>query len=141
MIIPEWAKAQKEAALAAGKKFGADEDDPSLVRDLTFPAPGYADTTWEALIARSYGTAAHSLGFAFREPEPTPNDTLVKEMYRLSVSLDGPPEVYKNLGLFYWERDGDPAEIIDLWETYLALDPDDPQTSDIRRAIEQLEAG
>ena len=122
-------------------EYGILLDNPSLVTSLLFPDAGYPDTTWEALIGRNYGNAAHALGFAFHEPEPTPNDSLVEEMYLLSVTLDGPAEVYKNLGLFYWERGGDPAEIIDLWETYLALDPDDPQTGDIRRAIAQLETG
>ena len=126
---------------ASADEYGILLESPSLVTSLLFPDADYPDTTWEALIGQNYGNAAHALGFAFHEPEASPNDALVEEMYLLSVTLDGPAEVYKNLGLFYWERGGDPAEIIDLWETYLALDPDDPQTGDIRRAIDQLESG
>ena len=111
---------------------------PDIVTGLRFLDRRYPDTTWEALILREYGSAAHSLGFAFHEPEPTENDDLVVEMYRLAVDLGGPPEAFKNLGLFYWERDGDPNEIIDLWETYLAFEPDDPQVDAIRAAIGQL---
>ncbi len=59
-------------------------------------------------------------------------------MYRLSIALDGPDQAYKNLGLFYWERNGDPTEIIELWETYLAADPDDPQVDSIQQVIAQL---
>jgi hypothetical protein len=111
---------------------------PDIVTGLHFPEERYPDTTWEFLISREYGSAAHGLGFAFHEPEPTAQDDLVVEMYRLAIDLDGPPEAYKNLGLFYWERDGDPAEIIDLWETYLAFEPEDPQLDAIRAAIDQL---
>ena len=61
-------------------------------------------------------------------------------MYRTGIELGELPGSYKNLGLFYWERDGDPAEIVSLWETYLASDPDDPQVGDIQQAIEVLNA-
>ena len=112
--------------------------DPDLVIGLHFPTSDYPEKSWERLITVHYANAAHSLGFAFHEPEPTANDGLVVEMYRRSIDLAGPSEAYKNLGLFLWERDGDPEEIIDLWETYLDFDPDDPNTDDIRRAIDQL---
>ena len=115
--------------------------DRTLATDLRFPEGGYPAKSWEAVIARNYGNAAHSVGFAYHETEPTPDDAFVEEMYRLSIELNGPPQAYKNLGLFYWERDGDPAEIIELWEAYLATDPDDPQVDSIRTVIAQLRGG
>ena len=89
----------------------------------------------------AYGRAAQSLGFTLHETTPTANDPLVVEMYELAIEHGEVPEAYKNLGLFYYERDEDPARIISLWETYLDLEPGDPQAADIRTAIEQLRAG
>ena len=122
-------------------EYGLLLESPMRVTELHFPDKRYPDTTWESLIEESYGNAAHSLGFALHEPEPTPSDALVVEMYRLSLDLGNPPEAYKNLGLFLWERDGDAAEIVDLWETYLAFDTDDPQADAIRAVIAELTRG
>lgn len=66
---------------------------------------------------------------------------LVVEMYQRAIEFAEVSEAYKNLGLFHWERDGDPAKIISLWETYLELKPDDPQAGEIRRRLDQLRAG
>ncbi len=112
--------------------------DRTRASDLNFPSGPYPEESWEAIITGVYASAAHSAGFAFHETEPTPNDAFVEEMYNLSITLEGPEQAYKNLGLFYLERDADPATVIDLWETYLSLDPDDPQVGAIRDAIEQL---
>jgi hypothetical protein len=112
--------------------------EPSRVLDLRFPSDTFPEKTWESLMAKHYGNAAHSLGFALHETTPTDNDPLVEQMYEQAIALGAPPEAYKNLGLFYWEREGDPQRIIELWETYLAFEPDDPQVDAIRQAIDRL---
>jgi hypothetical protein len=112
--------------------------DPEIVTHLTHPDREYADKTWERLMALHYGGAVHSLAFAFHEPGANDNDPLVEEMYRLSIEVEPPPEAYKNLGLFLFQRNRDAEEIIDLWETYLDFDTDDDQAGAIRIAIDEL---
>ena len=115
--------------------------DPSLATDLDYPTETYADKTWENLMSRNYGVTAHGLAFALHADAPNDDDGLVEEMYRLSIDLGPPPEAYKNLGLFLFQRNRDAAEIVDLWETYISLGPDDPQIPAIQDAIQGLKAG
>ena len=115
--------------------------DPSLATDLRYPNAAYADKTWENLMSRNYSVTAHGLAFALHADQPDENDGVVEEMYRRSIDLGPPPEAYKNLGLFLFQRNRDAAEIVDLWETYISLGPDDPQIPAIQDAIEGLKAG
>ncbi len=115
--------------------------EPERVTDLHYPASLYPDTTWEALISQTYGNGAHSLAFALHETEPTEFDPLVEEFYKKSIRYGSPDEAYKNLGLFYFERDGDPDVIIDLWETYLAFDTEDPNAAAMQNVIDNLRSG
>jgi len=132
---------RKVALPAGGDEYEALVTDPSLATDLSYPEGDYAEKTWENLIATNYGNAAHAVAFALHAEQPDENDALVEEMYRKSIDIGPPPEAYKNLGLFLFERNRDAAEIVELWETYISLSPDDPQIPAIETAIEGLKAG
>ena len=112
--------------------------DPEVITHLNYPEVSYPEKTWENLMARNYGVAIHSLAFAFHEPSPTDDDPMVEEMYRLSIHVGPPPEAYKNLGLFLFQRNRNAEEIVELWETYLALDTGDPQADALRTALRDL---
>ena len=115
--------------------------DPALAIDLNYPDRTYPDTTWERLITRQYGNTAHALGFALHEDQPTDDDALVEEMYQLSIDVGPPAEAYKNYGLFLFQRNRDATQIVELWETYIELGPDDAQIPAIEQAVRDLKAG
>ena len=112
--------------------------DPEVITHLNYPEVSYPEKTWENLMARNYGVAIHSLAFAFHEPSPTDDDPMVEEMCRLSIHVGPPPEAYKKLGLFLFQRNRNAEEIVELWETYLALDTGDPQADALRTALRDL---
>jgi hypothetical protein len=107
---------------------------------LHFPEQVYPSTSWEAVIARHYGTLAFQLAFARQKPEAQPDADFVEKMYRIAI-LNDPygNSAYKNLGLVLWQNSGSPTEIIALWQKYLQLVPDDPDAEEMRSVMKTLQ--
>lgn len=109
---------------------------------LRYPARRHADTTWEWLMDKTYAAAAFDVAFAVQGEGTAEDDKLAEELYRISLRLDPDRSVvYKNLGLLLFNRYGDLAEVVDLWEHYLAMDPYDPQRDQIQGQLEDIRNG
>jgi tetratricopeptide (TPR) repeat protein len=108
---------------------------------LHFPRT-YPASTWEGGdIANKYSEAAYEIATAIQLSSNTANVPLAEKLYRTAIRLDPNfPQPYKNLGLILRTNGGDPKEIVKVWQTYLKLNPKDPQDSDIREAIAQYQS-
>jgi Tfp pilus assembly protein PilF len=62
--------------------------------------------------------------------------------YQKTLELDPQnPEVHKNLGLLYYYKFRDYPKAKKYWESYLVLNPGDPQNPTIREKVEEIEKG
>jgi hypothetical protein len=106
---------------------------------LRYPDKAYPQTFWEYTIAEQYGQAAFIIATALSRPEAQPDADLVERLYRIAI-LNNPvnPSSYKNLGILLWMNGGSSAEIIELWERYLQMAPNDPDNANLRSTIAKL---
>ncbi len=109
---------------------------------LSFPDRRYPATTWESLICEHYGVAAFDLAYALQSgADAQAQGPLVEQMYRTAIRLANPttiPAAFKNLGILLQSEGGDRAEILSLWEQYVALAPEAPDVGQIRQQITRL---
>jgi hypothetical protein len=106
---------------------------------LHYPKRSYPSTSWEEVIAQSYGGVAFDVGYALQTGGG--NVQLAEKMFRTAISLKPDlPAAYKNLGLLLNENGGDPKEIIALWQRFLRLAPNDRDAGAIRASIARLKA-
>jgi tetratricopeptide (TPR) repeat protein len=108
---------------------------------LHYPSTLAPSSTWEgAAIDNDYGFAAFYLAYALELDQPGKQIALDEAVFRKAIQLA--PDLaaaYKDYGLVLHDQGGDPKTIISLWNTYLRLDPKDPQAPAIRRALALLE--
>jgi hypothetical protein len=106
---------------------------------LRFPEKRHPDTSWEWLMDKAYGAAAFDVAFAQQGEGTAAEDRLAEELYRTSLRLDPDRAVtYKNLGLLLFDRGGDLTEVANLWERYLAMNPEDPQADQIKGQLDDI---
>jgi hypothetical protein len=109
---------------------------------LHYPAQKYPDISWENQMARQYAVMAADIAFDLQQPGAQKDAAIVEDLYRKAILIA--PDIsgsYKNLGLVLYLNDGQPAEIIKLWEKYFTMTPEDPQNPDMREIIAQLKSG
>jgi 4-amino-4-deoxy-L-arabinose transferase-like glycosyltransferase len=125
----------------SSNKYAAIQADPTRFANLHYPAKTYPASTWEGgAIEPDYGNAAFDVGYGLDVENRTDPD-LIEHMYRTAIRLfPTSSSPYKNLGLFLYDRGGDPKEVISLWTRFLKLDPSDPQAGSIRTVLAQLQA-
>jgi hypothetical protein len=125
----------------SSNEYAAIQADPTRFANLHYPTKVYPASTWEGgAIEPAYGNAAFDVGYAL-DFEKRTNPDLIESMYRTAIRLfPTSSSPYKNLGLFLYDRGGDPKEIISLWTKFLRLDPNDPQAGSIRTVLAQLKA-
>lgn len=106
---------------------------------LHYPQRSYPKTSWEAVIARSYGGVAFDVGYALQTGGG--NVPLAEKMLRTAIRLvPDLSSAYKDLGLLLHENGGDPQEVIALWRRVLRLAPNDADAGAIRTQIARLES-
>jgi len=122
-------------------EYAAVQADPQPYVRLHWPTGHYATDSWEkGAIAQDYGLAAFNVAYAL-DVAGRKDPALIERLYRLAIQLyPAQDAAYKNLGLFLYDRGGDPKEIIKLWTTFLKLNPNDKQATSIRTVLAQLEA-
>src|SRR5207248_6658469 len=111
----------------------------ALYERVRYPSRSYPETAWEHGIVQEYGRLALDLGYAFylggRLDE-------AERMYRTAIRVAPDyPLPYKNLGVLLLDRGSDPSEVVALWETYLDLNPADPQALAMRRRLDAIRGG
>ena len=112
---------------------------PDLVERLHFPPKLYPASTWEATIGQSYAQAAFDLGYALETDGKRADASTAEHAYRTAIALDPTlAQAYKDLGVLLHDNGGDPAEIVAVWETYLRLEPNDPEAPKIRSVLAAL---
>jgi hypothetical protein len=101
-----------------------------------YPTKHYPDTTFESAIVKSYGSMAFDVGFTLDDGMHVQKAI---DYYRLAIGLSTPEaSTYKNLGLILYNQGRPYREVASVWEEYLRLKPDDPQSSAIRERLRQL---
>ncbi|MBN1191715.1 MAG: DUF2723 domain-containing protein [Dehalococcoidales bacterium] len=106
---------------------------------LSFPSEVYPAKYWESVIAEQYGQTAFIIALARSQHEPQPDAADVERLYRIAI-LQNPinPGAYKNLGILLWRNGGSHSEIIELWEKYLQMVPDDPNRAELEQVMSGL---
>jgi hypothetical protein len=106
---------------------------------LKYPDKVYPLEYWESSMAEQYGQAAFIIAVARSKNEAQPDADSVAQLYRIAI-LNNPvnPSAYKNLGILLWKNSGPPAEIIEMWEKYLQMVPDDPNKADLLQVMAKL---
>jgi tetratricopeptide (TPR) repeat protein len=107
-----------------------------------FPDRDYPSTSWESVIARSYGGVAFDLAYALQaggRPADLPH---VIRLYRTAIRLvPDLASAYKNLGVALQASGADREEIVAAWSRFLELRPNDPQAGSIRAELNRLKSG
>jgi hypothetical protein len=110
-----------------------------LFVSLHYPQIAYPPKYWECAIAEQYGQTAFVIAFTMQKPEAQLNADLVEKMYRIAIlNYPANPSSYKNLGILLWKNGGSSSEIIQLWEKYLLMAPNDPGNVELRSTISAL---
>ena len=107
-----------------------------------FPDRSYPSTSWESVIARSYGGVAFDLAYALQAGGRPADLPRVVGLYRTATRLA--PDLasaYKNLGVALQASGADNDEIIAAWSRFLELRPNDPQADSIRAELNRLQSG
>jgi 4-amino-4-deoxy-L-arabinose transferase-like glycosyltransferase len=135
-LVMQWVRKGSVAT-----EYAAFQADPQRYTRLHWPTGHYAADSWEkGAIAQDYGLAAFNLAYAL-DVAGRKDPALIERLYRLAIQLyPAQDAAYKNLGLFLYDRGGDPEEVIKLWTTFLKLNPNDKQAASIRTVLAKLEA-
>jgi tetratricopeptide (TPR) repeat protein len=114
----------------------------ALFSAFRFPDREYPSTSWESVIARSYGNVAFDLGYALHAGGRPTDLARVIRLYRTAIRLA--PDLasaYKNLGVALRDSGADPDEVVAAWSRFLELSPNDPQADAIRAELNRLKSG
>lgn len=124
---------------SAPDPYALDQRDVALLEQAHFPSSTYPDTTFEASIVQSYGGLAFDLGYVLDDGL---RDAEAIAFYRLSTKLDPTnAPAYKNLGRLLLAHGAPPADTVSAWQTYLRLQPKDPEAPAIRARLQELGRG
>ena len=113
---------------------------PALYASFHFPPKAYPKSSWEGhAIAANYAYEAFDVAYAIEAGGTAAEVPLGEKLYATAIRLDpGLAQAYKDYGLMLSDHGGDPNQIIPLWQTYLRLNPHDPQAPAIRRVLNRL---
>ncbi len=113
---------------------------PALYASFHFPPKAYPKSSWEGhAIEPNYALEAFDVAYAIEAHDAADEASLGEKLYATAIRLDaGLAQAYKDYGLMLSDHGGDPNQIIPLWQTYLRLNPRDPQAPAIRRVLDRL---
>jgi len=109
---------------------------PSVFAAYRYPNGSYPASSWEKVLATSYGGVASDLGYALQSSGRKADQPVAERMLRTAIRLAPDlPANYKDLGVLLADSGGDPREIVSLFRRFLQLRPNDPQAGAIRTEI------
>jgi regulator of sirC expression with transglutaminase-like and TPR domain len=109
---------------------------PSAFAAYRYPNRSYPASSWEKVLAKSYGGVASDLGYALQSSGRKADLPLAERMLRTGIRLAPDlPANYKDLGVLLADNGGDPREVVSLFTRFLQLRPNDPQAGAIRAEI------
>ena len=111
-------------------------EQPGLYLGMRYPTRTYPESTWESRIQTHYGYLAFIVGFLLYDGV---DDAEAAGWYRTAMRLA--PKFaasYKNLGRILLTDPAEAATVVGLWDTYLRLNPEDPQAEAMRERLRGL---